>query len=68
MDNAEVTIHTNIVRDAQGKPKGVLLSVADYHKVRDLLEDLADIKWMESHRHEDRDAIAWEDVKKQLDV
>lgn len=49
---AKATIREHLVLDPAGKPVGVYLSLADYQKVRTLLEDAVDHRWFEKRKHE----------------
>lgn len=64
--SAQVAIKGDVVVGPGGKPRGVFLSMAEYKKVQALLEDVIDVAWMERHRAEEDEAIAWEDVEQNL--
>lgn len=49
-----------------GDPESVILSMDDFEKLLEMVEDVADVSWMEAMRSEEKHAIPWEDVQKQL--
>jgi hypothetical protein len=64
--SSAVAIRGDVVVGPGGKPRGVFLSMAEYKKVQALLEDVIDVDWMESHRSEADETVAWVDVKQNL--
>ena len=54
------------IMNSRGKPTGVVLDIDDYEDLVGAVEDLSDAIWMESVRHERKDAVPWEDVEKRL--
>lgn len=61
-----VAIRGDVVVGPGGKPRGVFLSMTEYKKVRALLDDVIDVDWMETHRAEEDEVVAWVDVKQNL--
>lgn len=44
----------------------MVLSLDEYERIKQLLEDVTDLQWMESHVAEEDASIDWGDVKKRL--
>lgn len=65
-DELSPKIHSDLIIDASGKPKGVMLSLGEYERIKQLLQDVTDLEWMESHVAEEEVSVEWDDVKKRL--
>lgn len=54
------------ILDPSGNPESVILSMDDFEKLLEMVEDVADASWMDTMRSEEKNAIPWKDVEKRL--
>lgn len=60
-----IKLHEEYVVNEQGKCSAVILSIKEYHKLLEMLEDLADSQYVKAHRKEKR--ISFDEFAKQLE-
>lgn len=53
----KLSIHEKFVTDDKGRKKEVILSLTEYQKILNLLEDLADISYIKKHKKDERITI-----------
>jgi len=66
MSIQEIVESAQIVIDAHGTKKAVLLDFALWEEILELLEDLEDAAEIERLRREDEEEISWEQAKREL--
>ena len=66
MSIQEIVESAQIVIDAHGTKKAVLLDIALWQEILELLEDLEDAAEIEQLRGEDEEEISWEQAKTEL--
>jgi len=66
MSIQEIVESAQIVIDANGTKKAILLEFALWEEILELLEDLEDAAEIERLRREDEEEISWEQAKTEL--
>lgn len=66
MSIREIVESAQIVIDANGTKKAILLDFALWEEILELLEDLEDAAEIERLRDEDEEEISWEQAKTEL--
>lgn len=50
----KLNLHERFIINDQGKPTGVILTMHDYHKLVELVEDLEDIRYIKKHKRDSK--------------
>lgn len=62
MHKPRLKIRRRLLKNRSGKPTGVALTMKEYERLMNILEDVVDVTWMRSQEKEERHAVPWEDV------